>query len=100
MAEYIERDDVLALETFMVDPDGFEHSCVLSVDVRSVAAADVVEVVRCDKCKHFRRNLENDTYCNCIGGLSDPEEHDFCSYGERVDTTENSKKLASHSKGR
>lgn len=46
---------------------------------------DAVPVVRCKDCTHFRRNLENDTYCNCIGGLSDPEEHDFCSYGERKD---------------
>lgn len=43
---------------------------------------DIVLVVRCKDCKHFRRNLENDTYCDCVGGLSDPEENDFCSYGE------------------
>ena len=46
---------------------------------------DAVPVVRCKDCKHFRRNLENDTYCGCVGGLTDPEEHDFCSYGERKD---------------
>ena len=45
MAEYIKREDVLALETVMVDPDGFEHSCVLSVDVRSATAVDVAPVV-------------------------------------------------------
>ena len=45
MAEYIEREALLSLETIMVDPEGFEHSCVLSVDVRSAPAADVVEVV-------------------------------------------------------
>ena len=46
---------------------------------------DMVHVVRCKDCKHFRRNLENDTYCDCVGGLTDPEEYDFCSYGERKD---------------
>lgn len=46
---------------------------------------DAVPVVRCKDCKHFKHNLENDTYCDCIGGLTDPEEHDFCSYGERKD---------------
>lgn len=45
-------------------------------------------IVRCKDCKHFRRNLENDTYCNCVGGLTDPEEHDFCSYGERREDSE------------
>ena len=44
---------------------------------------DAVEVVRCKDCKHFGHNIENDTYCRCTGGLSDPEENDFCSYGER-----------------
>ena len=47
--------------------------------------ADVVEVVRCKDCKHFEHNFENDTYCRCVGGLTDPENNDFCSYGERKD---------------
>ena len=53
--------------------------------IDSQAAVDAVEVVRCKDCKHFRRNLENDTYCDCVGGLTGPEENDFCSYGERKD---------------
>ena len=56
------------------------------VDAEQIANAptvDAVGVVRCKDCKRFHRNLENDTYCDCVGGLSDPEEHDFCSYGER-----------------
>ena len=44
---------------------------------------DAVPVVRCRDCKHFKRNLENDTYCSSVNGLTDPEEDDFCSYGER-----------------
>lgn len=51
--------------------------------IRKRPTVDAVEVVRCKDCKRFHRNLENDTYCDCVGGLSDPEEHDFCSYGER-----------------
>lgn len=49
---------------------------------------DVVKITRCKDCKHFKRNLENDTYCNCVGELSDPAENDFCSYGERKEGTE------------
>lgn len=37
---------------------------------------------RCEECKRFGRNTENDTYCSCVGGLTDPEEDDFCSYFE------------------
>ena len=44
MSEYIERGALLELETFLQDADGFEHSAVLSVDIRSAKSADVVEV--------------------------------------------------------
>ena len=44
---------------------------------------DAVIPVRCAQCKHFKRNLENDTYCSSVNGLTDPEKDDFCSYGER-----------------
>lgn len=44
MSEYIERGRLLELETFLQDADGFECSAVLSVDIRSAKAADVVEV--------------------------------------------------------
>ena len=44
-----------------------------------------VYVVCCEKCRHFGRNDENDTYCSCVYGLSDPQNDDFCSYGERRD---------------
>lgn len=46
-------------------------------------AVKAVEVVHCEECKNFGRNLENETYCKAVGGLTDPEENDFCSYGER-----------------
>lgn len=40
-------------------------------------------VVHCKDCKHWRNNLENATYCHLVSGLTEPEEDDFCSYGER-----------------
>ena len=58
------------------------------VDAKQIADAptvDAVPVVRCAQCKHFKRNLENDTYCSSVNGLTDPHEDDFCSYGERKD---------------
>ena len=52
-------------------------------DIEEVPTVDAVEVVRCAQCKHFKRNLENDTYCSSVNGLTDPQEDDFCSYGEK-----------------
>ena len=52
-------------------------------DVEDMPTVDAVEVVRCAQCKRFKRNLENDTYCSSVNGLTDPQEDDFCSYGER-----------------
>ena len=57
--EYIGRSDALALETFLQDADGFEHSCVLSVDIRSCPAADVVEVVHDKKRKQIAERLKD-----------------------------------------
>ena len=51
--------------------------------VRRAPVMDAVIPVRCAQCKHFKRNLENDTYCSSVNGLTDPQEDDFCSYGER-----------------
>lgn len=53
--------------------------------VKRAPAVDAVIPVRCAQCNHFKRNLENDTYCSSVNGLTDPEEDDFCSYGERRD---------------
>ena len=70
--EYIERGALLELETFLQDADGFECSAVLSVDIRSAKAADVVEVKHaswkyykkqriavCTNCS-FERKLDDD----------------------------------------
>lgn len=53
--------------------------------IRKRPTVYAVPVVRCAQCKHFKRNLENDTYCSSVNGLTDPQEDDFCSYGERRD---------------
>lgn len=56
---------------------------LLKLKVNNAPTIDAAPVVRCRECKHWKRNLENDTYCSHADGLSDPEEHDFCSYGQR-----------------
>lgn len=46
--------------------------------------ADVVEVVRCDKCKHFKHDECNDEFwCKKTGAdIERPVSRHFCSYGE------------------
>ena len=51
--------------------------------IKEAPAVDAVIPVRCPQCKHFKPNPENDTYCSSVNGLTDPQEDDFCSYGER-----------------
>ena len=67
---------------------GYTDAVCQIEDWLDVNTVDAVEVVRCGECKHFRHNLENETYCYLVSGLSDPKEDDFCSYGERKDNTE------------
>ena len=61
------------------------REAILSVKsiLHSAKIIDAVPVVRCAQCNHFKRNLENDTYCSSVNGLTDPQEDDFCSYGEK-----------------
>lgn len=51
--------------------------------VEDFASVDAAPIVRCQDCKNFRRNNENDPYCADRRGLSDPEPDGYCSYGER-----------------
>ena len=55
--------------------------------LRHVPAADVVEVVRCEKCAHFRRNqFANSAIDGCMRlGFTPCRPDDYCSYGERKD---------------
>lgn len=53
-------------------------------------AADVVEVVRCKDCKHWRHetdgmidHYECAVFCGCYGKGYLTGADDFCSYGER-----------------
>lgn len=46
-------------------------------------SVDAEPVARCQDCKNFRRNEENDPYCADRRGLSGPEPDGYCSYGER-----------------
>ena len=76
--EYIERNALIAEydRVHVGEPGGARKLMV------EASATDVVEVVRCGQCKHWRINPRNlyggyCRYCDCA-----KIDH-FCSYGER-----------------
>jgi hypothetical protein len=93
MAEYIEREAVLKIigDNCPRDKCGYNTeeemgagaACYyIRKDVEKIPTADVVEVVRCKDCVHYK-----DGGCNHFGYYTyapDVDEDDFCSYGEKV----------------
>lgn len=86
--EYIEREAVIE-KLMNLDPPGFEQSIAGKVAIQVILAspaADVVEVVRCEKCKHYETSdWDGEILCGCNHpfGLKNIEPNTHCSYGER-----------------
>ena len=82
---------------------GCDHGESYRPAYSKLKVVDAVPVLRCKDCKHwtcFMNNPDGTLFGNCECYSNDfRDEDDFCSYGERVETAENSKKLESHSKG-
>lgn len=76
MAEYIKREDAIrVVEKYFTD--WIELNPDICLDgIRSLPAADVVEVVRCKDCIH-RPQCENYLYDEM------PNDDYFCKYGKR-----------------
>ena len=94
MAEYIEREALIAEIDDRISYIGFaspyQDDIILMLEgmarVRDIVedfhAADVVEVVRCKDCKHYR-NTDCGYMCGFWEDWLPTEDDDFCSYGER-----------------
>lgn len=95
MAEYIEREalikyiegDLSLCDNALSENAPITYGCKLGLRAalgyaQAIAAADVVEVVRCKDCKHW-----NNGYCCGVPLVGDDasyvatEETDYCSYG-------------------
>lgn len=88
MAEYINREAVLDKRRKVTEYDeaafAMSYQAVPVEDIEAIPAADVVEVVRCEKCKNFVANSQG-TWCrkqSCIH-TAHRFPNDFCSYGDR-----------------
>ena len=78
MSDYIKREDAIkALEGWKISGE---------MILATVPSVDVVEVVRCKDCRHFRdRKLKllDDIYeCKLTGLVTKPDN--YCNYGEGV----------------
>ena len=94
MAEYIKRSDVMKVCQdysshcfFTNDAKGQDIADRIENDVVAIPTADVKEVCKCGKCKHFIQSKEDECAGTCnhpMSGLSGRIcKSDFCSYGER-----------------
>lgn len=73
----------MMVETFSAD-----QSKALSMALHDIQFVDfmpnnTVPVVRCKDCKFYDIDEDGWFFCNCFGGLHQPDSGDFCSYGER-----------------
>ncbi len=74
MSRYIDAD---ALKK-AVYRSGIDNQADISTLIEDQPTADVVEVVRCKDCKHYR---EENFHCWLMRGKM--SLNDYCSYGER-----------------
>ena len=75
MTEYIERGALLK------ELEAFPHLKTMESVVRSIPAADVVEVVRCKDCLYRVKDGIGRNYCELDGNYAGDTA--YCSYGER-----------------
>lgn len=107
MTEYIEREAVLR-ETYKAQDElesnddkvwrrnkpYFKGLAWANRIILDTPAADVVKVIRCMDCIHFKTNISKENYCDIHSTTWDKfyvRDDDFCSYGERKEGADNGK---------
>lgn len=99
MDEYIKREDAIdaVLDVYYNTPDINLSGERLEAAILKIPAADVVEVVRCRECVHWKPtgSKAGNSFSDMeyIGGCEFTKycrrESDFCSYGERKGGADN-----------
>lgn len=77
MAEYIDRNDALAIARYAQDKEA---------GILNLPAADVVPVVRCKDCLYSDDSwakVNEKGFLICPASGMEITDNDFCSYGER-----------------
>lgn len=91
MGDYIKRED--AKRAIRRNFHDFGTRCMINNiinEVAKVSSNNLVEVVRCKDCKHYKRNVPcvGGHYNGCDEWLDEGNpiivyDNDFCSYGEK-----------------
>lgn len=88
MSRYIDADKLIERLKFKRDTDTIDRNkysgleCAIA-QCKKAPTADVVEVVRCKDCKHYKGEQSN---CWLMRAKMQPT--DYCSYGERREENE------------
>ena len=92
MPEYIERDTVLKElnKNSITKKITLANGVSIFDTIKNIPTADVVEVVRCKNCEHFKAYSDplKGFYGECMVRESDIGEDDYCSYGIRKEGAE------------
>ena len=91
MSDYISRQ--AAIKVVKIETNDAERLYNNIVEgLRYIPSADVVEVVRCKDCKHYKRNIPcvGGHYNGCDEWIDEGNaitvyDNDYCSYGERAE---------------
>lgn len=79
MARYIDADELInKINAYVINSQDVMYIREL---IKETPTADVVEVVRCENCKHYYWDDETGHYCNVR--LVETYNSDFCSDGVR-----------------
>ncbi len=77
--DYIKRED--AINVFCWGEDLYVRCGIATQNIKDIPSADVVEVVRCKDCKHYKDNHRCYSKYSNMNDYRSPD--DYCSYGER-----------------
>lgn len=91
MDDLIIRQALIATFEKIAKEDGnnYFHLDEITQEIFDAPSVDAVEVVRCKDC--LFNDIDEDGWylCKCFGGLYQPDEDDFCSYGKRREDNAN-----------
>ena len=91
MSDYIEREAALAVcqkeyeeRLSMADWCGDTVAWNIGGAIKSIPAADVAPVIRCEECRYYQNaKINKKGFLICPASGMEITEDDYCSYGER-----------------
>ena len=81
MTNYIDRDKIFPVHVDMKHPE--KSIDELINHILTIPTADVVEVVRCEKCRHYNPSCMPNGFGWCEYYNTGAIDEHYCSHGER-----------------